>query len=309
MGIKLHGTHNAFTTLLKNNRHVVTTIDPSIIDSWGRFNNILLKAGTQSAFDYLQELSMERLQNYRELVRNTMLSHEETFRQQVHDLHRLYRVQKMLMAEMRNKEEMLRSHRSRGFTDTKTRFQGGISTSETSHSAHVSNTHYSTARLSSEYSPLHHRYNTRAGPSSQELSICSEDPIRVQKGFDLGQPAEEHTSTEVRHTKIQTTNLGKHLKVKMNTEGSDLRTEEDSDVELTLGIGSGTNKKRSEHWLSLNNEISGSRPTPSDTRPPLLSTTVRPERTEECSDHSTGFDRESLQSPPWLFQALSLNKT
>ncbi|XP_010914195.1 uncharacterized protein [Elaeis guineensis] len=310
MGTKLHGTHNVFTTLLKNNRHVVT-FDLSTPDSWARFSNILLKTGGQTAFNYLPE-SMDRLQNNRESVRNTMLRHEEIFRQQVHDLHRLYRVQKMLMAEMRSKEEKPQSSTivtSRGFTDTRTRFWGSTSTSENSHSSHVSNTLHSTKHLNSEYSSLHH-YNTRAGPSSRELSICSEDPLRAPKDFDLEQPAEEYTSTEVRHNQDQITNLGKHLKEKMNTESSNSWTDDENDVELTLSIGCGIGKKRSKHWLSLNNEKGYSKPAPSDIRPLLLSTPVRPQRTEECSDHSTSsFDRESLQRPPWLLQALSLNKT
>lgn len=232
---------------------------------------------------------------------------------QVHDLHRLYRVQKMLMAEMRSKEEKHQASTvvtSRGFTDTRTRFWGSTSTSETSHSSHVSNTlQYSTKHLNSEYNSLHH-YNMRAVPSSREISICSEDPLRAPKGFDLEQPAQEYTSTEVGHTQDQITSLGKHLKEKMNTESSNLWTDDESDVELTLSIGCGIGKKRSKHWLSLNNEKGYSKPAPSDIRPLLLSTPVRPQRTEECSEHSTSsFDRESLQRPPWLLQALSLNKT
>uniref|UniRef100_A0ACD6A5B2 Uncharacterized protein n=2 Tax=Avena sativa TaxID=4498 RepID=A0ACD6A5B2_AVESA len=35
-----------------------------------------------------------------ELMKAAMLKHEETFRQQVHDLHRLYRVQKQLMSDI-----------------------------------------------------------------------------------------------------------------------------------------------------------------------------------------------------------------
>lgn len=310
MGTKLHGTHTVFTTLLKNSRHVLT-IDLNTPDSWASFNNILLKTGTQTDFNYHQE-SMDRLQNNRESVRNIMLKHEEIFRQQVYDLHRLYRVQKMLMAEMRTKGENLPSSTivaSRGFTDTSTRFWGSASTtSETSHSSHVCNTHQSTRHLHSEYSSIHH-YNTRAGLSTRELSICSE-PLRAPKGFDLEQPAEEFTSKEVRHAQDQTTNSAKHQKEKMNMESSNLWTDDESDVELTLSIGCGIGKKRSKHWLSLDNEISCSKPTPSDIRPLLLPASVRPERAEECSDHSTSsFDGESLQSSPWLLEALSLNKT
>ncbi|XP_062213367.1 uncharacterized protein LOC133914256 [Phragmites australis] len=44
-------------------------------------------------------MQMEKLVNHcdMELMKMAMLKHEETFRQQVHELHRLYRVQKQLM--------------------------------------------------------------------------------------------------------------------------------------------------------------------------------------------------------------------
>ncbi|KAK3146762.1 hypothetical protein QOZ80_3BG0271560 [Eleusine coracana subsp. coracana] len=45
-------------------------------------------------------MQMEKLLNHcdMELMKMAMLKHEETFRQQVHELHRLYRVQKQLMS-------------------------------------------------------------------------------------------------------------------------------------------------------------------------------------------------------------------
>lgn len=49
---------------------------------------------------------MERyLKQYdKEYMKMAMLKHEETFRHQVHELHRLYQVQKLLMRDMRNAE-------------------------------------------------------------------------------------------------------------------------------------------------------------------------------------------------------------
>ncbi|XP_039115386.1 uncharacterized protein LOC120250628 [Dioscorea cayenensis subsp. rotundata] len=49
---------------------------------------------------------MERfLKQYdKERMKMAMLKHEETFRQQVHELHRLYRVQKILMSDLKIKE-------------------------------------------------------------------------------------------------------------------------------------------------------------------------------------------------------------
>ncbi|XP_072973945.1 uncharacterized protein [Typha angustifolia] len=46
---------------------------------------------------------MERYLNYnKEYMKMGMLKHEETFRQQVQELHRLYRVQRLLMSDMLN---------------------------------------------------------------------------------------------------------------------------------------------------------------------------------------------------------------
>ncbi|WOL02579.1 hypothetical protein Cni_G11298 [Canna indica] len=51
---------------------------------------------------------MERfLRKYdKECMKMMMLKHEETFRQQVHELHRLYRVQKLLMRDMKNNNKL-----------------------------------------------------------------------------------------------------------------------------------------------------------------------------------------------------------
>ena len=43
-------------------------------------------------------------QHNKEVLKQTMLKQEEIFRGQVRELHRLYHVQKLLMAELRNKD-------------------------------------------------------------------------------------------------------------------------------------------------------------------------------------------------------------
>lgn len=48
---------------------------------------------------------MERITD-KECMKMAMLNHEETFRNQVHELHRLYRVQKILMHDLKNAELM-----------------------------------------------------------------------------------------------------------------------------------------------------------------------------------------------------------
>uniref|UniRef100_A0ACD5W9K3 Uncharacterized protein n=1 Tax=Avena sativa TaxID=4498 RepID=A0ACD5W9K3_AVESA len=48
----------------------------------------------------MEKLALAQQQCEMELMKAAMLKHEETFRQQVHDLHRLYRVQKQLMSDI-----------------------------------------------------------------------------------------------------------------------------------------------------------------------------------------------------------------
>ncbi|CAM0875927.1 unnamed protein product [Alopecurus aequalis] len=43
---------------------------------------------------------VQQQQRDMQLMKTAMLKHEETFRQQVHDLHRLYRIQKQLMSDL-----------------------------------------------------------------------------------------------------------------------------------------------------------------------------------------------------------------
>lgn len=51
----------------------------------------------------ISRMPMEQLsRNYeKDCLKMAMLKHEETFRQQVHDLHRLYRIQKLLMRDLK----------------------------------------------------------------------------------------------------------------------------------------------------------------------------------------------------------------
>lgn len=46
-----------------------------------------------------------------EVMKMAMLKHEETFRQQVHELHRLYRIQKQLMSDLNRSEMTCRRQR------------------------------------------------------------------------------------------------------------------------------------------------------------------------------------------------------
>ncbi|WOL06474.1 hypothetical protein Cni_G15208 [Canna indica] len=302
MGSKLHQINRLFTTFRKNKCDVVT-VGLKTTDIRTVSNNLLLNAGILGGLNQLK-VSMDGFPESqdKDSVRSTMLKHEEIFRHQVHELHRLYRVQKILMNEIGEKKVNLHfpSEGAAAMVDTRTRiWSSTASTSDTSHSSHVSNIHQS--------APC----STRAGLISRELSICSRDQSNVQiKGFDLEQPAEEYTSKGERTTKdrLNPAMYGKQLK-ETSSEGPLSWNDDASEIELTLSIGCGPNKKKRTHSLHPNIDIGCSNPTPSDTRPLLSSRSVRQEKGEECGESSAGLDRENFESPPWLLQALNLNKT
>lgn len=267
MGLKLQPSCNLLTTLLKNNRDagpLIFTSQDTRID----LNNRLRKLVSLTGLEQVQG-SMDRLleQNNRECVRNTMMRQEEIFKQQVYELHRLYRVQKLLMSELRTKEAQLHSHATatmpRAVIDAKNKYWSSTSTSDTSHSSYISNRHHTAPQLKSEYNSLH-QHSTLAEPTRH-------------KGFNLEGPAEQKATVS-------------------HVQSKELWADEDCDVDLSLSIGCSSSKKKPKNRLH---------PEPtSGTMQLLLSNTgSRQERGEECSE------RESLQRPPWLFQAMSLNKT
>ena len=101
------------------------------------------------------------------------------------------------------------------------------------------------------------------------------EPSASDKGFDLERPAKGEAAIS-------------------HVQSKELWADEECDVELTLSIGCSSSKKKPENWLHPE-------PTTSETRQLILSNTgARAER---------GEDRESLQRPPWFFQAMSLNRT
>lgn len=86
MGTKLHGVHKLVTSLMKNESYgIVRKGSKNHPESWEIFQNIFPKTNFRIWFNHFRKDSMDRFhQQYnRELVRNTILKHEEIFRQQV----------------------------------------------------------------------------------------------------------------------------------------------------------------------------------------------------------------------------------
>ncbi|XP_010913686.1 uncharacterized protein [Elaeis guineensis] len=199
----------------------------------------------------------------RDSVKKTMLKQEEIFKQQVRELHRLYQAQKQLMAEIRSDDG-------------------------TSRSFCHDNRHQSTSQLSSENSRLN-RYESFE-------NICLEGPFREPKSFDLEQPVVETTKENIAHD--QASSSWRHLRQGTAVEGPDI----DTDVELTLSIGCGAQKKKPKHGLHLDSEIGSSVSDPSETKQ------LRgQDRREEGSDVPVSSKEESSQRPCRNLQGLSLD--
>ncbi|XP_068648206.1 uncharacterized protein [Aristolochia californica] len=286
MGTKLHHAVN----LLPNKKIEAVDISRDLTHSWACSREGILKENIGTGFYQLEE-SMDRLleQYNRESIRKTMLKQEETFTEQVQELHRLYRVQRILMSEFRNKELKLSGlssprpgalHGGPDYRDLDIRSGfWSTSTSPQASSSPFGNTHHN-------YN-FHQRYNISADPSSQEPSSSSQDTSRARMGFDLERPAEKDNSACPSAVEDQSIVFGRNLKDTMSCEGLQeppFCPEGESDIELTLSIGRGTNKKKFD-----------------EKKKQKSSTAARLDRVEE--------DQESLQRPHWLFRALSLNRT
>lgn len=86
MGTKLHGVHKLVISLMKNESYgIVRKGSKNHPEPWEIFQNIFPKTNFRIWFKHSRKDSMDRShQQYnRELVRNTILKHEEIFRQQV----------------------------------------------------------------------------------------------------------------------------------------------------------------------------------------------------------------------------------
>ncbi|XP_008223744.1 PREDICTED: uncharacterized protein LOC103323529 [Prunus mume] len=267
------------------------------VDDWDYFQKSGLKEKYKKARteDKIRN-SMDRMLDKHNIdtIKKTMQMHEDTFKHQIRELHRLYSVQKMLMDEL--KKEMKRNI-----------FRGPV-TSSADHINHsqLINWQHSTTQASSGYN--FHLQRLRDDPISREGSgSCSGDTLRMSRGFDLERPAEEDMSTGVSTIDQEQAGPSSHMAFKsrnMSIAGCD----EDSEVELTLSIGSSKNKKRSKSYQPqlgcaelIHKETDLDSPA-----------SFKSDRGGDCSDPTTPmssssatFDQERKQ-PHWLFHGLKL---
>uniref|UniRef100_A0A0D9WTL5 Uncharacterized protein n=1 Tax=Leersia perrieri TaxID=77586 RepID=A0A0D9WTL5_9ORYZ len=138
MATDLYGLHIILSSLLEI-EGTRTTRGLKSKDSIRKLPKVLLEASWRKVLHHIFVGLMEKSkQDSRESLRRTIMEHDEVFRQQVHELHRLYCVQKSLMAELGGEK-----HSFQRTKETQEMMQGPLSnlknspsTSETSQSAH-----------------------------------------------------------------------------------------------------------------------------------------------------------------------------
>ncbi|MQM16208.1 hypothetical protein Taro_049159 [Colocasia esculenta] len=319
MGTELQCSPNFFTTLPRSHGGTVTiSFDASDTRASSKDRPLKNRTGTGgSASDPLPQ-PMERIQRHKESLRQTMLEHEQIFKEQVRELHRLYRTQKLLMSQLQGRDPKLhllaypplgataqpstgiRSSASSGAPPA----SSSPSTSNRQHHHRHSDQHNSTSEHSSH---LGHR--SKASLGSQELAICSPEHPRAAAhsgdGVDHRQPPAEGAPASYH---------------KLSTETPSSCSDEECDLDLTLTIGCGGSNEptgRRSHSEAPSGRFCPGTSTAQSTghlRTSTSSTTPARSDPGGRGDPSGPMavldrEREGLQRPAWLFQGLSLNRT
>ncbi|XP_062077525.1 uncharacterized protein LOC133782290 isoform X2 [Humulus lupulus] len=253
------------------------------VDDWDYFQNSGAKV------KYLKTGLEEKIQNSMDKnkldsIKKTMQMHEDIFKHQVRELHRLYSVQKMLMDELT--KEIRQS-----------RLWDPLRKPDISHSQLIN---WEQSATKQAPGASFHINSLRDELNSRECSgSCSGDTMRVSRGFDLERPAEEDISTGVSAIGENPRGRNSNIALKSGKMSIDC-PEDDSEVELTLSIGSSQSKKKSNS-KSLK-----------DIKELDSSASFKSDRGGECSDPTTPmssssatFDQERKQ-PHWLFHGLKL---
>ncbi|KAI3903807.1 hypothetical protein MKW92_030960 [Papaver armeniacum] len=284
-------------------------------NSTKNLNNRLLNHKLASA-DQNQHYMDRLLEQYdKESVRTTMLKQEEIFKEQVHELHRLYVVQKTLMIEfkMNKSRGHLKNNSASPRTPVNPDHQPRVWPTIT---GFETNNCRFTNRNSSGHN-FHQLFSVRNEPiNSQEQSStsCSRDNVKMHKDFDLESPAEEF-SRGIGRDQIGSSSMTsskEKLKVESLNE-QHLYTEGESEVELSLsiGLGNSTNNKKKKQkncqsispiYKHTNHKYDGQMDS---------SLSIKDLGAEDSTSRSSNatFNQESLQKPPWYFQTLSLNRS
>ncbi|XP_031480238.1 uncharacterized protein LOC116250617 [Nymphaea colorata] len=308
---------------LSNSNSDVGKLRPGRADTWLSLNRRTLSIEGKSGFREIQG-TMDKLHDWfnRDSVKRTMLKHEEIFKEQVCELHRLYRVQKSLMAELRNNEAKVQSH-THSLTRGKPKAQYGYMNPD--HKAEFWNSAASSNTSNHQCENWHTVRGTRpknkgqwlqvGDLSSQEASCCSRDTSRSQRSFDLECPAEESAADENTSAVEETGPFQRPLIDKLcisYPQNWPNCSEQDTNVELTLSTGGSRDVEKKREWGCKKPEFGCSNSSSRENRWLLPSTTgwsesLKKQTTETQrfmvtesgkEEHGDSLDRQNIQHPP-----------
>ncbi|ERN07366.1 uncharacterized protein LOC110007362 isoform X2 [Amborella trichopoda] len=301
MGTKVQHVVNLGTNLCEGNTDEERETRVRGRHTWALFAD---KGLLNTGFPQLQQV-MERFQDQhsRESVKNTMLKHEEIFKEQVRELHRLYRVQKSLMSELK-KKEFHQIHSPSSSSTPLTRLWGSGISPRSSNSEFLN-------RLSLTEPSVDYNYQgsrERNYKNFHEIRSCSRD-----KGIDLERPAEDYDPAEALATNEQNPLLGKIEKSKFKNESTFFEPERDLQLTLCTGYHNRDHQKNEKEWLGPKLELGYShkagRPSASDSYKSSCSERSMKGNQDSRMVESGDECSENLKKPPWPFQVLNLNRT
>ncbi|TKY54552.1 hypothetical protein E2542_SST18964 [Spatholobus suberectus] len=282
MGTKIEYSINLLATLVDSNN-----IGVGGADVWEHYQNKHQRTGINKL-----QGPMDRMldRNNIESIKKTMQMHEDIFKHQVRELHRVYNVQKMLMDELKNQ---IRQQK----------FWNHMNAIDASHPDTIKQQHQTTQIL---HKPDFRVQNLREDlGSTQKSGYLSGDTVKMQRGFDLERPAEEDIFALARGFDEGEAGPSSHTAFqsgKISTSGYD----EEMEVDLTLSIG-GTQVKNSHlPQLACSNSTNGK------TRNLSSSASFKSDRTGECNDPTTPMSNSTVtftregKGPHWLSQGLKL---
>ncbi|TKY72734.1 hypothetical protein E2542_SST01478 [Spatholobus suberectus] len=290
MGTKIEYSINLLASSVDSNNFIVGGVDV-----WEHYQN---KGVTNNHFSFgvnkLQD-PMDRMfdRNNIESIKKTMQMHENIFKHQVRELHRLYSVQKMLMDDLRKETKQKK-------------FWTPMNGIDISHPHFLQQQQQTTTLIS--YGPDFHVHSLREDLCSKERSgSCSGETIKRQRGFDLERPAERDIFGGCDEGEAGPSSYTALQRCKISNDGSD----EDMEVDLTLSIGGSQVKKNKKPYLF---PLGCSDSPNGKTRELNSSVSFQSDRVGDCSDPTTPMSSSSVtfdqerKGPHWLSQGLKLKQ-
>ncbi|XP_004298397.1 PREDICTED: uncharacterized protein LOC101294655 [Fragaria vesca subsp. vesca] len=181
--------------------------------SWPLYYGDKTLPNTQYYNGFLQRAPIDAYQGYgKDAVKQTMLKHEAIFKNQVYELHRVYRIQRDLMDEIKRKElhrnhmpvetslsssplaSQITSEQARKWPDSSFPLVNSVYVGQSSSGAEGIHSQSSAIKGNGQKNGL---YPCQNGTSSKDVELLDSRPTKVRKKmFDLQLPADVYIDSE-----------------------------------------------------------------------------------------------------------------